>query len=737
MRIQSITPIKTFTVQTKEHQNPQNKLTQANYSYNPIAYKDLTFGARLFRTPENFYLQDFNRNGMPQTMKEYLFDDYEDRQKMPPAQMLKLVFDDINETQNLEQIKRIFPNEKLFANLTDTPTRKARTGILAEIDLMREDGKTLFKNGKDNLGHYIIKKIYTESKTLKEINEDFKRDISVHYKDLSPIEYSTLAAYGIKFPNNAFWKSLTATREEFPYEYKPRKANMRNGLSTAQTSNIPPAIKKPKNRFESVKSWEIDKLAEAMVKGGANQKETKRQIQRSSVRDEASLNFVARYMSEINSVVLEKLHVSPEMKEFFEDYENLTKSQKQKLDAYWSNPETKELRSKVMQHTIRFFMDTYGVDGQNEEFQELLQYARNIKPNRIAQFKEHNRIQAEYDEMFAKLDAEQLAKETEPEVIIPEELTEENFKKFLEETSLNNNVNTYTFHTEDGDIVLVGNLDEMLEEDVRKELEMMPRAFTERYLNSIKDNVDERFILSNSIFQKGILLPEDERLMDSTEMAFKSAKLWFEFESKNRNESSATKQALLDIYAQNMPIQDIKRAYINPSTFNCLFEFKKADEEVKNKILRQKQTINTKYNDYKKPLTDIEARKITMQIFSLLRDYNVNKSAFKYGDDYKGIESAIVSLSYLCSSKSEASRLFKNSLNMYIKEFYGGSTRMLINPNISNELKQAKLEEICVKMAQDATQTFFFFVSQDPQGVNYIRFNEPELYKLLQSRGLV
>ena len=186
MKIQPITPFRTYYLRQNQQEYKSNSVQ--NNAYNPIAYKDVTFTARLFRSPEDFYSCPWNKNGMPDTMKQYLNADYEDRQHMPPQQMLSLVFDDINETKNLEQVKRIFPDEPLFKNLTDVPNKKSRTGILAEIDLMKEENKSLFKNGKDNLGHYILKKIYLEGKTLKEINEDFNKDKSVYYNGLSPIE---------------------------------------------------------------------------------------------------------------------------------------------------------------------------------------------------------------------------------------------------------------------------------------------------------------------------------------------------------------------------------------------------------------------------------------------------------------------------------------------------------------------------------------------------------------------
>ena len=168
---------------------------------------------------------------MPDTMREYLNADYSDRQNMPPAQMLRLVFDDLNEIKSLDFVPRIFPNEPLFKDLTDTPKRNARTGLVSEFESLKSemDEIPLFKDGTSNLGMYILKKIYLEGKTVSEINKDFKNDISDDYKDLitSEIDHNTTSAYGIKFPRRAFWKSFIATREDFPYVYKPRKNKKR------------------------------------------------------------------------------------------------------------------------------------------------------------------------------------------------------------------------------------------------------------------------------------------------------------------------------------------------------------------------------------------------------------------------------------------------------------------------------------------------------------------------------
>lgn len=142
---------KRFTQNTQHIQ--EKKEVQNSYSYNPIAYQDfnISFGARLFRTPENFYEQDFNEQNMPDTLHKYIYEspDSNFRKTIPPAQAMKEVFGKINYAKDLDAVKKMFPEESLFANLTSTPNKKSREGLLGIINLMKNDpsyeGKTLFK----------------------------------------------------------------------------------------------------------------------------------------------------------------------------------------------------------------------------------------------------------------------------------------------------------------------------------------------------------------------------------------------------------------------------------------------------------------------------------------------------------------------------------------------------------------------------------------------------------------
>lgn len=68
----SLTPRSIVLSDAKNNKQPLNREPQLE-AFNPPAYRDfnINFSARLFRTPSNFYAQPFNRNGMPDTMKNY------------------------------------------------------------------------------------------------------------------------------------------------------------------------------------------------------------------------------------------------------------------------------------------------------------------------------------------------------------------------------------------------------------------------------------------------------------------------------------------------------------------------------------------------------------------------------------------------------------------------------------------------------------------------------------------
>lgn len=587
MKVQFTPALFTFKNNNQQYKKNQNNNIQQNYSYNPIAYKDynVAFGARLFRTPENFYEQDFNKNGMPVTLHRYIYNpsQHDFRKTIPPAQAMKEVFGPIAYMETLEQVKEAFPDEPLFKDLHSKSSRKARTGILGELALLREDKdfaeKSLFKNGKDDLGMYVLKKIYVEGKTLKEINKDFHKDKSVVYKGLSDIQYTDLKAFGIHFPKGDFWKSFIATREDFPYVFIPRKIENQSVSNRLQSGNNRSAVPvKPSataNKFADVKDWEIEKMSEALIDGMGDKAKTEKQFKKHNLRNSETLNFVAQYMGEINSVVLEKLHVSEDMKDFFNNYENLSKSQKEKFTEYWKIPDAAKVRSKVMSSTIRLFFDAYGVDGNNEEFQDLLEYARNIKPNRVLRQQEHDRIQAEYDEMFASL--QENAENIDVKVDKIEEAVQDehlSFNEALEKEVQSQNGKTYNFKLdEDTYISIVANLEEMLKRKIHSEYANLPVSYANKLYNFMLNHplVTEEYLLS--------LFYNTENMLNEYDF------VTFDKNMTQEEKDEFNKKSVAGIRAQLMPAKKVQE--ITNAVQNDFFDKNKKYVIVLNQVLME------------------------------------------------------------------------------------------------------------------------------------------------------
>ena len=126
-----------------------------------FAYKDynLSFKARLNRTPENFYEQKFNIDNMPATVKKYLLEDFEERHHMPPAQLQREAFEYLKLADSVQDVKDMYPDEPLFAKLKEAKDTKPSSGILL---LLKWDAQTsntpVFKDSTNKeLTTYLLK----------------------------------------------------------------------------------------------------------------------------------------------------------------------------------------------------------------------------------------------------------------------------------------------------------------------------------------------------------------------------------------------------------------------------------------------------------------------------------------------------------------------------------------------------------------------------------------------------
>ena len=162
MQITNIQPKQGFTVSRnkKENQPVSNTVTENRSLSYPKGFRPF-FGARLFRTPENFYEQEFNKKGMPKTMKDLLYSNYAVNSKKPPAQLSREAFADLELCENIEDVKEMFPNEPLFADLKTLETIRPKGGYLFQLRAYGLGNKAVLKSEED-LTVYLLKKIFLE-----------------------------------------------------------------------------------------------------------------------------------------------------------------------------------------------------------------------------------------------------------------------------------------------------------------------------------------------------------------------------------------------------------------------------------------------------------------------------------------------------------------------------------------------------------------------------------------------
>lgn len=480
------------------YQNKKNNKTNTTQTI-PMqmnAYQDFNINFR-GRTPENFYEQEFNVRHMPERMKKYLQENYEVRKHIPPEQIMNESFKYLEVTENFDEVKDIYPE---FSNLHDA-NLKGRTGILADIKLSRELSDTpLFKDGSDNLGIYLLRKIYLEGKTIKEINKDFyEKDLNPEYKGAitQPITYGTTSAYGIQYPKTDFWNSFIATRDEYKKFFvdlpKQNKSQLKKELVKKQHTTEP---EKKYTRKYALKKYQKQLLKDDIKKSKGDVEQLEKAIRRRFTKDDPEAAFIVKYLSPIMTIAADRIHLSEEEKLFAEtnkDSENF-------FARFWkAKPELLEQYSTAITDTIELFEETYESGGMipiNSEYQvikegventkpidfvpqrfvELLDYTQTIVPTRLQKYAEHEKLQSKWDEHFKWRYGE--IEETAPAII------KKNATELLKEVAQDNNAQVYMLKGVNGnEVAITGNLDEFLGDYLRKEYFGFPPKFVNMLIN--------------------------------------------------------------------------------------------------------------------------------------------------------------------------------------------------------------------------------------------------------------
>lgn len=530
MKINSIQLVKFNNNQQYHIQNTasQSQQTLTNGVYNPIYYKDYNLKLNFAggRAPEEFY--EYNKDRMPATMKQYLDANYAERSKLAPVQVLQEAYDDLSIATTVDDIRELYPNEPKFVQLKPANYANAKTGVLRkikEIKEMSDKPEPLFKDGCDDLTTYIVKKIYLEGKTVKEIDKDFAQDINPIYElaarvpaDMKEVgknesvyfAHSTTYNLGIRFPQVDFWNSFISTREDYA---QPKRIKLPNGKfvnldspegqkEMTRRTQTPKAPEKP--RKYNFKPDGVKRVSDTIANAKGDAKKGIKELKRRG-RDIEELTFVQQYWSQIMSIATEKIHLSEELIDFnatrksenqvskdavdkFIAGVELTKREQTPLQVFWNErPDLKGHFSNAISDTIILFTDVFGADGENPMFKGLLNYADSIKPEREQRKREHAKIQAEYDKLADELRAKELVEET---------------KKSIETISVEKKatpspkVYSYTINGES--LILPFDIKEYAHELHKRDLKLAPSKLIAVYLKELEESVPDidRFWLS-------------------------------------------------------------------------------------------------------------------------------------------------------------------------------------------------------------------------------------------------
>ena len=638
----------------------QNDNIQQETITNPViqnGYKDFNINFR-GRTPENFYAQEFNVKNMPETMKTYLNEDYETRKHLPPEQVMNQSFKYLDVIDNFSDVKSTYPNETLFENLHEAHL-KGRTGVLSDLKIAKEMSDTpLLKDGSDNFGMYLLKKVFLEGKTIREINKDFyEKDLAPEYKGAvtQPITYGTTSAYGIKYPKTDFWNSFIATRDEYKKfivdlpkqdkndlkkELAAKFGTSRNTTQNTSTHNGTEKTEKAPRRKYSIKKYQRDQIKKDIKDAKADVNKVEKSIRKHFSQDDPEASFIVKYLSPIMTIAADRVHLSEEEKDFAEMLKSKGKKVENLFAQFWkAKPELLDNYSTMITDTIDLFEETYEEGGTipiNNEYQvitdkvknqkpidfvsprflELLDHVQTIVPNRMAKYAKHDELQKEWEDHF-KTKYGEIPQET----ITPQETSKTNMADQLEIEAQKNNGKVYTLHGSNGeDFQIVANLDETFGDYIRSQNRGMPSSYVNAMINKALKNplLTEDAKLSFSVLRLLDRL-DDDRILGKTERDC----IMNMIRSDMQEETFAASMAMGDVYASYS--KEPERIYRNLQENN---QTKDIQELSKMIMMYGGQAdvnaeMNKLYSLYRKPLSDSEILKISNTIMDYIRNFDI------------------------------------------------------------------------------------------------------------------
>ncbi len=737
---QTITENKYQQFQNTQYISSNNDIQPESQHRKIFAYQDFNINFT-GRTPEDFYAQDFNRNNMPRTMKSYLDYDYEQRQHIPPEQMLQEAFKYLNYAKDFNEVKELYPDEELFENLHPM-SKNVKKGILSEIKVARELGNNpLLKDGSDDFGMYLLKKIYTEGKTLKEINKDFlEKDINEEYKGIvtEPIDYSTTSAYGIKFPNSAFWHSFISTREEYKTFFVTLpKNNVNPGVNLKHVKSNPNSVSvnkkqetQHKPRKYTIQKFRKEQLTKDIKDSDMSGQDIERKIRRRFTKDDPEASFIVKYLSPIMTVAAARIHLSEELKGFSQSEKNNGKKgdDLHMLKRFWkNNPSLKHDYAKAITDTIELFEDNYGAGGLipiNNEFQPITSKTDNQKaidyvtPNfidfidkikeleieRTKRYLLHDELQPQWEEHLNNRYSTNTQKEIDDDLedelagvkaLHPEFSPEDALKDIAKEY----NAQVIELKGKNGEkILLAGNIEELYQEKLAKEAELYPTAYAKQYIKDLTKNpeITDKYKLTLATQQIKDKI-DDEKIMNEEEYVDTTATIHCLYYINHADQAMAASAAMADVINKELggsiPVTIYK---LYPHEFNYLINSnnEEINQKIKNILLRNKKELDNLYNLYNKPISASEKNKIEITLLDQLSKYNGSGEVTT--NDTREI---LLMLKEMTNSIKFKRKFFREALGCLVPEYK--FTRCILDKTLDNEHKTARFEQIMNLIIRD------------------------------------
>jgi len=726
MNIQNISfythkPQKYSLNQEKLQTNPAASGVDFRGANKLFAYQDfnITFTGR---TPENFYEQEFNRKNMPESMKAYLDYDYKERRHIPPEQMMREVFKYIELADTLDDVKQIYPDEKLFKSLHENH-QKNRTTILGEIKLAKEISDVpLLKDGGDNLGIYMLKKIYLEGKTVKEINKDFyEKDMNDEYRGIitRPIDSSTTAAYGIQYPNLSFWHSFIATREEYrkffvtlpknsvnPAVNLDKKANNSINKSEQIKSEEPVTKTLPKTRKYKIKDYQKKQLTGDIKDAKADVLEVEKKIRKRFAKDDPEASFIVKYLSPIMAVAADRVHLSEEMKMFCENERVNGRSgdEEYMFGRFWKhNPQILNYYAQTITDTIDMFEEVYGegglipinkdlevvtpdsvnqkiVDRVPAEFLELLEYTQTIAPEREKRYEEHDRQQMLWNEHF-------INRYGAPTLETP--VKTESLEEIQASTDIDTQKNVEEVQSEEK--LTHAEIQKQFMKSLKREVEIYPDTYAAKYIDYIRKNkdIDDEYKLAFSYFI-GDLEKNTSKLTDE-EFYDKFSDIESDFVARNEKDSIIAKLAMIDVLAMNK-CKDARLYNLN--TYD-LPNIEKSDAIFKPIIKANKKELNRLYLQYQSSIKPSEVNKVVEEIMHQIMTYK------KHDDYFERTNSAVLQMLNDACKNPLRRKQIENVLTTSIPKYYSQMKLILNNDHLTQDEIHGRFENVMYSMNAD------------------------------------